>query len=156
MPTVEITNTDRGPRGVNTADGLVMLAPGETRALDVHEGELADMPAYLSRSAPSLADMRAAIANPAEALTAMTVPALRTLAEERGIKLPETGTGGDGRVLKSDIVAAILAGPKVEPAGDTLDAMDDETLRATVQALTGVEPAADLDRDALLALARAG
>lgn len=150
MPIIEITNTDRGPRGVNTAEGLAMLAPGETRALDVPEGELADLPAYLSTGAAI------APAEPSVDLEAMTVADLRALAEERGIKLPETGSGGEGRVIKADLVAAIAAGAKAEPAGDTLDGMDDEELRATVQALTGVEPAADLDRDALLALARAG
>lgn len=150
MPIVEITNTARGMRGVNTVEGLAMLAPGETRSLDVPEGELADLPAYLSTGAPVAAPVATDPDDPTAALDAMTVPALRALAAERGIKLPETGTGGEGRVLKADIVAAIVAGAK----SDTLDGLDNDELRATVQALTGTEPDADLDRDALLALAR--
>ena len=156
MPIVEITNTDRGPRGVNTADGLVMLAPGESQTgLDVPEAELADLPAYLQIAdrTPSLAAMCAAIADPGAALSEMTVPALRALAAERGIKLPETGSGGEGRVVKADIVAAIVAAADVA-AVDALDDMGDDELRATVHALTGTEPPVDADRAALLALAR--
>lgn len=36
----KITNISPGPRGVNTADGVVFLAPGETRDLNVADGEL--------------------------------------------------------------------------------------------------------------------
>lgn len=156
MPTVEITNTDRGPRGVNSADGLVMLDPGETKAVDLSAAELADLPGYFVAGGAPAADAPATDPDdPTAALDAMKIADLRALAAERGISLPETGTGEGGRVLKADIVAAIVAGP-VEPQGDALDGMTDEELRATVQALTGEEAPADADRGALLALARGG
>lgn len=161
MPFAELTNTDKGPRGIHTVDGLVMLEPGETRSLDIAEAELVDLPGYFAITTPSLSDMCAAIVkatdpdDPTAALDAMKIADLRALAAERGISLPETGTGEGGRVLKADIVAAIVAGP-VEPQGDALDGMTDEELRATVQALTGEEAPADADRGALLALARGG
>lgn len=39
----KITNISPGPRGVNTADGVVFLAPGETRDLNVADGELTSL-----------------------------------------------------------------------------------------------------------------
>jgi hypothetical protein len=71
-----------------------------------------------------------------------------------------SGTGAQGKVKNSDRVAAIEAKraapatPPAAPSGDTLDAMGDDDLRATVAALTGSEPPADADRDTLLRLAR--
>lgn len=78
------------------------------------------------------------------------------------------GTGANGNVVKADIAAAIQAARAAKAAGgtnptdaannaqpgDTLDKMSDADLRDTVKALTGEEPAADLDRAALLKLAR--
>lgn len=160
MPTATITNTAKGPRGVYAVDGLAMLEPGETRSLDLPEAEIEGLADHFT-----IADYSAADASnvtdpddPTAALDAMTVPRLKALAAERGVSLPETGTGDGGRVLKADIVAAIVAAASVAPAasGDALDAMNDDELRATVQALTGDEPPADADRTALLALARAG
>ncbi len=160
MPFAELTNTDKGPRGIHTVDGLVMLEPGETRSLDIAEAELVDLPGYFAITTPSLSDMCAAIVkatdpdDPTAELDAMTIPQLKALAAERGVPLPETGSGDGGRVLKADIVAALAKGP-AEPQGDALDNMSDEELRATVQALTGAEAPADADRAALLAIARA-
>lgn len=95
MPTVTLTNTARADRGVHTTDGLVMLAPGETRELALPEGEADDLPEYFAV----------------------------------GDRVDDKPT-------------------------DELDDMDDETLRATVQAITGQEPPADADRATLLGLAR--
>lgn len=160
MPTAEITNTDKGPRGLHTVDGLVMLEPGETRSLDLPEAEILDLADHFAITTPSLSDMCAAIVkatdpdDPTAALDAMTVAQLKAHAAERGVPLPVSGSGDGGRVLKADIVAALAKGP-AEPQGDALDAMSDEELRATVQALTGAEAPADADRAALLAIARA-
>ena len=155
MPIAEITNTDKGPRGLHTVDGLVMLEPGETRSLDLPEAEIRDLASHFA-----IGDHAAAEGgtnrdpdDPTAALDTMTIPQLKALAAERGVQLPETGSGDGGRVLKADIVAAIAAGP-AEPQGDALAGMTDDELRATVQALTGAEAPADADRDALLALAR--
>lgn len=38
---MRITNTQAGPRGVNTTAGVVLLGPGEARDLDLAEAELA-------------------------------------------------------------------------------------------------------------------
>lgn len=138
MPKIEITNSDKGPRGIRTVDGLVTLAPGETQTLDVTEGEAADLPAYFKAGksdAPSEPE--------GDGLDSLKVAELDKIIADEGVTVPETGTGKDGR-----IVAA--AGTE----GDTLDGMTDEELRATVQALTGEEAPADADRAALLALAR--
>lgn len=155
MPTVEITNTDKGPRGVNTVDGLVMLDPGETRPLDVPTAELDDLPEYLSagdRPAPE-----APAGEQGDGLDDKTTKELDKIVADEGVTVPETGTGANGRVVKADIVAAIRAKRSAPPAGeqgDGLAGMTDDELRATVQALTGAEAPADAGRDALLALAR--
>ena len=36
---MKITNADKGPRGVNTVDGLVMLDPGQSVEAELTEGE---------------------------------------------------------------------------------------------------------------------
>lgn len=154
MPTVEITNTDKGPRGVNTAGGLVMLDAGETRSLDVPAAELDDLPGYLSAG-----DRAEEPTEPqGDGLDAMSAKELDKVVADEGVTLPEKGTGANGRVVKADVVAAIrakrAAPAGTEPQGDTLDEMSDDDLRATVQALTGTEAPADADRAALLALAR--
>ncbi|CAL8972846.1 hypothetical protein RHODGE_RHODGE_01021 [Rhodoplanes serenus] len=38
---MRITNTQAGPRGVNTTAGVVLLGPGEARDLDLPDAELA-------------------------------------------------------------------------------------------------------------------
>lgn len=149
MKTISISNTAKGQRGVHTVDGLVMLEPGETRSLELTDAQVdnARDTDYLSFDAP------ATVAVPiADGLESKTIAQLKALAAEKGIALPETGTGDGGRVLKSDIIAAI-ENPKADE-GDALDAMNDDELRATVQALTGQEPAAEASREDLLALAR--
>ena len=154
MPPAEITSTDKGPRGLHTVDGLVMLEPGETRSLDLPEAEILDLADHFA-----IADYTPAEGSnrdpddPTAELDAMTIPQLKALAADRGVQLPETGTGDGGRVLEADIVSALVKGP-AEPQGDALDNMSDEELRATVQALTGAEAPADADRAALLAIAR--
>lgn len=153
MPIVEITNKARAQRGVHTTGGLVMLEPGESRTgLDVPDAELADLPEYLE-IANRAAAPAGVLAHDADPLETMTVSALKALAAQRGVALPETGSGGEGRVVKADIIAALKAG-RTEPQGDALDAMSDDELRAAVQALTGAEAPADADRAALIALAR--
>jgi len=150
MPIATIKNTAPGARGVHAADGLVMIEPGQTVTLDVPENELVDLPDHFAISDYTPADEAPA----GDGLESMTVSALKALAAERGVALPETGSGDGGRVLKADIIAALSEAPAAD--ADALDGMDDDALRATVQALTGAEPPADADRAALLALARAG
>lgn len=153
MPFAEITNTDRGPRGVHTVDGLVMIDPGKTESLDIPEHELADLPAHFA-----IGDYTALDAPQGDGLDDKTTKELAAIVAAEGVTLPETGTGANGRVVKVDVITAIRAKratPPAAPQGDALDGMTDEELRATVQALTGTEPAADADRAALLALARA-
>lgn len=151
MPKIEITNTDNGPRGIRTADGLVTLAPGETQTLDVTADEAADLPGYFSTG-------KTVPAGPeGDGLDGLKVAELDKIIADEGVTVPETGTGANGRVVAADKVAAIRAkraAPPAGPEGDTLDGMTDEELRATVQALTGEEAPADADRAALLALAR--
>jgi hypothetical protein len=43
MAKVTVSNTGRGPRGVNTTTGTVVLAKGESRELDVSDAEIASM-----------------------------------------------------------------------------------------------------------------
>ena len=95
----------------------------------------------------------------AKALEDMTTAELQAVMQAEGIAEADVnGTGANGNVKNSDRVAAIQAkragAGSTPPAGDTLDAMSDDDLRETVKALTGEEPAADLDRAALLKLAR--
>jgi hypothetical protein len=154
---VSIKNTARGMRGVNTVGGLVYLNPNETRDdLDVADAELAAM----RNDTPYFEINGKAPAAPAAAdsLDDMSVADLTKLAADEGVTLPEKGTGANDRVVKADIVKAITDARVAAGAGtgepDELDAMDDDTLRATVQALTGEAAPADADRTALLALAR--
>lgn len=149
MPTVTLTNTARADRGVHTTDGLVMLAPGETRELALPEGEADDLPEYFAVG--DRVDDKPA---EGDGLDDMTVAALDKLISDEGVTVPEQGTGNEGRVVKADKVAAIRAHRAGGAPTDELDGMDDETLRATVQAITGQEPPADADRATLLGLAR--
>lgn len=95
----------------------------------------------------------------AKALEDMTTAELQAVMQAEGIAEADVkGTAANGNVKNSDRVTAIRAKRAGEgstpPAGDTLDGMSDDDLRATVKALTGDEPAADADRDTLLKLAR--
>lgn len=151
MPKIEITNSDKGPRGIRTVDGLVTLAPGETQTLDVTADEAADLPGYFStgKTVPGEPE--------GDGLDGLKVAELDKIIADEDVTVPETGTGANGRVVAADKAAAIRAkraAPPAGPEGDTLDGMTDEELRATVQALTGEEAPADADRAALLALAR--
>lgn len=150
MPTVTLTNTDPGPRGVISTDGLVMLAPGESRSLSLSTAEAGDLPAYFSAG-----DVTEGKAADGDGLDDLKVAELDKIIADESVTVPETGTGKDGRVVAADKVAAIRAHRSGDaPVADELDDMDDETLRATVQAITGAEAPADADRTALLALAR--
>jgi len=143
MPFLEITNTARAQRGVHTVDGLVMLEAGETRELELSDGEADGLASYFAAfgALPALA------LDAPTGLAALTVAQLRAHAAEKGVTLPET------RLTKAELIAAIEAGPR-EPGAVELDALPDETLREMVKALIGVAPGADLDRDALITLVR--
>ena len=153
---MKVTNTAKGMRGLHTLSGLVMLDPNETRDdLQISAAELA--------SAKSTGyfefDGKAATTDDGDAdsnLDDNSVAELEKIATDEGVDVSAiTGTGANGRVLKADIVAAIEAkragGAR---AGDELDGMSDDDLRATVQAVTGAEPAGDATREQLLGLAR--
>lgn len=150
MPTALFTNTDNGPRGLNSTDGLVMVGPGETAELELSLSEFDDLPAHFA------IEGAVGLAASDDGLDDMTVAALDAVISAEKVAVPETGTGNEGRVVKVDKVAAIRAhrAAPPAPAADGLDDMDYETLRSTVQAVTGKEPPADADRAALLALAR--
>lgn len=154
MPILTISNTARGQRGVHTVDGLVMLDPGESRPLELTEAQVENArdTAGLSFDAPAAS---ATGESAQDDLESKSIAQLKALAAEKGIVLPETGTGDGGRVLKRDIIAAIKNPTTApEPQGDALDQMNDDELRATVQALTGAEAPADATRADLLAQAR--
>lgn len=146
-----VKNIAPGPRGFrDVASGYVELDPGAI-ATDVTfapgELESARETGYFEISG-------------GDALAPVELPEKRddldALALSLGIDLATiVGTGANGNVVKSDVVAAIEA-KRAEGAGggDALDGMSDDELRAAVAAITGSEVPADADRSALLALAR--
>ena len=159
MAKVTITNTAPGLRGVNTDEGLVYLAPGETRDdLDVSGGNLKAARAKSYFTFDGRVDESSDAEPQGDGLDDMSVADLDSLIAAEGVTLPETGTGNNGNVVKADRVAAIRA-HRASPSesADDLDAMSDDDLRVTVQALTGKEMGelADFDRETLLGLARA-
>lgn len=152
--TVTLSNTARGPRGAHVAGEIVMLDPGKSAVVGMSEDEITN-----ARETDGLTvDVGGAQAAPADDgpadLSRLSIDELTALAAERGVALPTTGSGANGRVLKSDIVAAIEAGPA--DADDGLADMSDEELRSTVETLTGSAPAVDASRAALIALVRGG
>lgn len=155
MAKVTIKNTARGLRGVNTDNGLVYIEPGATETLDVSGKELESA---RSRSYFEF-DGKAAEADTddseqGDGLDDLRTAELEKLIADEGVTLPENGSGSGGRIVNDDRVAAIRAAREAKANPDELDGMDDETLRNTVTAITGTEPPADADRDALLGLAR--
>lgn len=157
MAKVTIKNTARGLRGVHTDDaGLVYIEPGATAEVEVSGGNLkgAREKTYFEFDGKADSDD----SEPeGDALDGMKVSELDKIIADEGVAVPETGSGSDGGVVKADKVAAIRANREAKAAADSDDGladMDDETLRTTVQALTGEEPAADASRDDLLAAAR--
>lgn len=145
--TYSVKNTAPGIRGLNAVTGYTELAPGETR-------EGVELTAAEFKSARSTGYFDFGDAPEPEETTDdldTTVAKLRDIAKAENVDL---GTV----TAKADIQAAIRAARDAKanpaPAADDLDAMSDEDLRATVQAITGEAPAADADRATLLALAR--
>lgn len=155
MAKVTITNTARGLRGVNTDSGLVYIEPGATETLDVSGGNLKSAQARSYFKFDGKADESADAGPEGDGLDDKSVGDLDKIIAAEGVTLPESGSGRDGGIVKADKVAAIRA-HRAAPATpvDELDGMDDETLRATVQAITGDEAPADATRETLLGLAR--
>lgn len=149
-----LTNTARGLRGVHSVSGFVNLEPGETRSVELSDGEAAGLADYFTTDgkAPAAPD-----GDSDSNLSDNSVAELEAIAAAEGVDVAAiTGTGANGRVLKSDIVAAIEAkrAAPAAPEGDALDDMSDDDLRGTVKAITGEDAPEGADRDALLALAR--
>ncbi len=155
---MDIRNTTKGIRGLNTEAGYRDLAPGEL-ATDIElsdaERKSAERTGYFEFGSKA----KAAPAPDAEPdALPRNAPKLKKLARDEGIDVGEAKS-------VDDLTAAIEAGRAAKAAGgippatpaqpDDLDAMSDDDLRATVTAITGTAPAADADRAALLALARA-
>jgi len=143
-------------RGVFTTTGLRNLAPGETATVDLSDDEANGLASYFTLGGATAAADQADDEEADDLDT--TVAKLQAIAADEGIAISTIdGTGPNGRVVKADLQNAIRA-RRAEVAaaggGDDLDTMDDETLRTTVQAITGAEPAADATREQLLAAAR--
>lgn len=165
MAKYTVTNNAPGPRGLNTGEngaGYLELAPGQTVenvVLNDAEHASADEAGYFTFGGK--------VADPAKAPAAPkapgdtdgdglpnNMPKLKGIAKAEGVDLT-------GKTTVAEMQAAILAARKAKadqanaPADD-LDKLDDNTLLATVAAITG-KPVADLegtDRAGLLALAR--
>lgn len=155
MAKVTITNTAGALRGVNADSGLVYIEPGATETLEISGGNLKSARAKSYFSFDGEADESADAESTGDGLDDKSVGDLDKIIAAEGVTLPETGSGNNGNVVKADKVAAIRAHREGSATPtDELDGMDDETLRATVQAITGDEPPADADRATLLGLAR--
>lgn len=150
-----ITNTAAGMRGVFTVAGLRNFAKGETDTVELSDAEADGLASYFT-----VAGAAAVAADQADDETDdldTTVAKLNEIAAAEGVDLSAiAGSGPNGRVVKADVQDAIRTAraAAASPGGDDLDEMDDETLRTTVQAITGEEPAADATREQLLAAAR--
>lgn len=149
-----VTNTAPGLRGLHTPAGFVELEPGETREVELTAAEF--------KSAESTghfdfggAKAPVADAEPADDLDT-TVAKLKEIATAEGVDLPHNASKADiqATIRKARDDKAAAAAGSGSGGGADLDAMDDETLRATVQAITGQAPVADADRETLLKLAR--
>ena len=154
-----LTNTTAGPRGVHQDDGsYVELEPKQTRTVDLTDAE------YASAKSTGYFVFGAAAAKEVAASTPTAtggdelpsnVMKLKKIARDEGIDAGEAHT-------VAELQAAITAGRAAKAGGgtgnitppDDLDTLPDDVLRTTVQAITGKEPPADADRDALLKLAR--
>lgn len=154
-----VRNTAPGPRGINTTDGYRELAPNETATVELDDAEFksASKTGYFHFDAQAKADAKADQAAASGEGLPSNMPKLKSIAKAEGVDLT-------GKTSVADIQKAILdaRAAKVDaanatppaPPSDDLDNMDDATLRTTVQAITGEEPAADADRETLLKLAR--
>ena len=154
-----LTNTDKGPRGVNTADGAyVEIAPGQSLAVDItgSEKKALETAGYFGFGKSAAAAAVKAQEQGGDAPLPRNVTQLKKIARDEGIEI------GDAKTADA-LQAAIVAGRKAKTTTPTpppaptvdLDAMDDNTLKTTVSAITG-KPVADLpdDRAELLKLAR--
>lgn len=157
---MRIKNIASGIRGFHDAKhGLVNLEPGQEvddAELTAAERESAESTGYFEIDGEATAGPASDPDDPTAALDKNSVGELTDMATAEGVDVDAIeGTGANGRVLKADLVAAIVA-KRAAPAkpADELDGMDDATLRATVQAITGTEPAADATREQMLAAAR--
>lgn len=157
MATHNVKNISTGIRGFHSTEGLVEIAPGQVaEGVEISGAELksAKRTGWFEIDGDADEGGEGGEQQQADDLDT-TVPKLREIAKGEGVDL-------SGMTSKADIQGAIRVARASKPAGgtgsggDELDAMDDATLRSTVQAITGKSEAdvADLDRAALLALAR--
>lgn len=100
----EITNTSKAPQGVHTDEGLVFIAPGATRTVDLAEDYLdraSSLPFLTVKSlAPLDLDGDGAAGGSVDELDQMKLPALKALAKAEGVDLM-------GATKADDIKAAI-------------------------------------------------
>jgi hypothetical protein len=152
MATHNVKNISTGIRGFHSVDGLVEIAPGQTAEdIEINAAEYASMKRtgwFDVDGKPDEADEGDKA--PADDLD-KTIKELREIAKVEEVDLA-------GMTSKADIQGAIRLARTAKGSGgrDAVDEMDDDTLRTTVSAITGksAEDVADLDRPALLALAR--
>lgn len=155
MPTVNLTNTDPGPRGFYGPAGLVSLDPKQSSGpVDLSDDQLQNArdAGYFEIEVTGDAAISRDPDDPTAAFDLLSVAELTAKLAEQGIPAPETGSGQGGRVLKADLVAALVAGKP--DSGDGLDHLEMDALRDAVAAITGSEPDADATREQLLAAAR--
>lgn len=155
MATHNIKNISTGIRGFNSTDGLVEIAPGQTaEGVELTSGELKSSKRTGWFEIDGDGDDEQADEQPADDLDT-TVTKLREIAKAETIDLGKLTAKGD--IQDAIRLARVAKATTGKGSGnDALDAMDDDTLRSTVQALTAksADDVAGLDRDALLALAR--
>lgn len=155
-----VRNSAQGPRGLHTVAGYVELAPGQTlENVEIDDGEhkSAESTGYFEfgakAKAAAKADAVAAAGNTTGDDLPNNMPKLKGIAKAEGVDLTGTTSVAD---IKSAIAAHRTAKASDASAQhtDDLDAMSDDDLRNTVQAITAQPAPADADRTALLALAR--
>ncbi len=96
-----VTNTQMGPRGLNTLAGPVYLAPNQSADVEMAEAEAAVSRAtgWFDFEAPAAEPIKG---NPVD-YAALDMDELRKLLEERGLEVI-----GDAR-KKADLVATLIA-----------------------------------------------
>jgi hypothetical protein len=154
MATHNVKNISTGIRGFHSVDGLVEIAPGKSaEGVEISTAEFNSMARTGWFEVDGKPDENAEgdVAQADDLDT--TIPKLKEIAKLEDVDL-------NGMTSKGDIQGAIRlarTAKATKPAGsDAIDAMDDATLRSTVQALTAkpFDEVNELDRPALLALAR--
>lgn len=90
---MKVTNTQKGPRGLNTKDGLVLVEPGETVdvELEAAERKVAEGTGWFELGED---------AEDGGSLSSLTIPELKALAASEGVDLGDASK-------KTDIIAAI-------------------------------------------------